>query len=43
VRVIWAATLTDSFESPAKRAMLDILAEVGSDFAANRRALALAS
>jgi DNA-binding transcriptional LysR family regulator len=43
VRVIWAATLTGSFQSPAKRAMLDILAEVGSDFAANRRALALAS
>jgi DNA-binding transcriptional LysR family regulator len=43
VRVIWAATLADSFCSPAKQAMLDILVEVGSDFAENRRALALAS
>jgi DNA-binding transcriptional LysR family regulator len=43
VRVIWAATLKDSFRSPAKQAMLDVLAEVGTEFAANRRALALAS
>jgi DNA-binding transcriptional LysR family regulator len=42
-RVIWAATLADSFRSPAKQAMLDVLAEVGADFAANRRTLALAS
>jgi DNA-binding transcriptional LysR family regulator len=42
-RVIWAATLAESFRSPAKQAMLDVLAEVGADFAANRRTLALAS
>ncbi|MEY2533860.1 MAG: hypothetical protein QOF29_1770 [bacterium] len=42
-RVIWAATLSDSFCSPAKQAMLDILVEVGAAFAENRRALALAS
>jgi DNA-binding transcriptional LysR family regulator len=43
VRVIWAATLSDSYRSPAKQAMLDVLVEVSADFAANRRALALAS
>jgi DNA-binding transcriptional LysR family regulator len=43
VRVIWAATLTDSYRSPAKQAMLDVLVETSADFAANRRALALAS
>jgi DNA-binding transcriptional LysR family regulator len=43
VRVIWAATLRDSYRSPAKQAMLDVLAEVGAEFAENRRALALAS
>jgi DNA-binding transcriptional LysR family regulator len=42
-RVIWAATLRDSYRSPAKQAMLDVLAEVAAEFAANRRALALAS
>jgi DNA-binding transcriptional LysR family regulator len=42
-RVIWAATLSDSFCSPAKQAMLDVLVEVGAAFAENRRALALAS
>src|SRR3954471_2666344 len=42
-RVIWAATMTDSYRSPAKQAMLDVLVETSADFAANRRALALAS
>jgi len=43
VRVIWAATVRDSYRSPAKQAMLDVLAEVGAEFSENRRALALAS
>jgi DNA-binding transcriptional LysR family regulator len=43
VRVIWAATLRDSYRSPAKQAMLEVLVEVGAEFAENRRALALAS
>ncbi|MEA2381947.1 MAG: hypothetical protein QOH72_1918 [Solirubrobacteraceae bacterium] len=43
VRVIWAATLKDSYCSPARQAMLEILTEVGGEFAANRRTLALAS
>ena len=43
VRVIWAATLRDSYCSPAKQAMLDVLAEVSAEFAENRRALSLAS
>src|SRR3954454_18457419 len=43
VRVIWAATLKDSYCSPARQAMLEILSEVGTEFAANRRTLALAS
>src|ERR687886_1937566 len=42
-RVIWAATLKDSYASPARQAMVQILAEVSAEFAANRRALALAS
>lgn len=43
LRVIWAATLKDSYASPARQAMVEVLAEVGAEFAANRRALALAS
>src|SRR3954454_14166175 len=43
VRVIWAATLKDSYCSPARQAMLEILCEVGAEFAANRPTLALAS
>jgi DNA-binding transcriptional LysR family regulator len=43
VRVIWAATLKDSYCSPARQAMLEILVEVAREFAENRRALALAS
>jgi DNA-binding transcriptional LysR family regulator len=43
MRVIWAATLKDSYCSPARQAMLEVLTEVGTEFAANRRALALAS
>jgi molybdate transport repressor ModE-like protein len=43
VRVIWAAMLKDSYASPARQAMVQILAEVSAEFAANRRALALAS
>jgi DNA-binding transcriptional LysR family regulator len=42
-RIIWAATLRDSYASPARVAMLEILAEVGAEFAGNRRQLALAS
>jgi DNA-binding transcriptional LysR family regulator len=42
-RVVWAATLKDSFNSPARQAMLGILVEVGAEFAGNRRQLALAS
>jgi DNA-binding transcriptional LysR family regulator len=42
-RVIWAATMRDSYCSPAKQAMLDVLAEVSAEFVANRRALSLAS
>jgi DNA-binding transcriptional LysR family regulator len=42
-RVIWAATLMDSYASPARQAMVEILAEVAGEFAANRRSLALAS
>ena len=36
------ATLADSFRSPAKQAMLDVLVEVGAEFAQRRDALALA-
>src|SRR3954454_2865309 len=43
VRIIWAAALKDSYASPSRQAMIHILAEVGAEFAANRRALALAS
>src|SRR3954468_18901135 len=43
VRVIWAATLKDSYCSPARQAMLEILCEVGTEFAEHRRTLALAS
>ena len=42
-RVIWAATLRDSYRSPAKQAMIDTLVEVAGEFAENRRALAVAS
>jgi DNA-binding transcriptional LysR family regulator len=42
-RMIWAATLKDSYCSPSRQAMLEILAEVGGEFAGNRRTLALAS
>jgi DNA-binding transcriptional LysR family regulator len=43
VRCIFAATLADSYRSPAKQAMLDILVEVGAEFAGARSELALAS
>jgi len=43
VRVLWAATLKDSYNSPPRQAMLEVLAEVGAEFAENRRVLALAS
>src|SRR3954469_4274586 len=43
VRVLWAATLKDSYCSPARHAMLEVLSEVAAEFAENRRALALAS
>jgi DNA-binding transcriptional LysR family regulator len=43
VRRILAATLTESFCSPARHAMLEILAEVGAEFAGGRQTLALAS
>jgi DNA-binding transcriptional LysR family regulator len=43
IRRIVAATLTDSFRSPAKQAMLDVLAEVATEFRARRTELALAS
>ncbi len=42
-RIIWAATMRDSFCSPAKQAMLDVLAEVGREFSKDRRTLAVAS
>ena len=42
-RIIWAATMRDSFRSPAKQAMLDVLVEVGDEFAGKHRGLALAS
>ena len=42
VRHILAATLAGGFVSPAARAMLDILVEVGAEFEANNRSLALA-
>ncbi len=42
-RHIIAATLAGGFTSPAAAAMLDILAEVGAEFEADNRSLALAS
>jgi DNA-binding transcriptional LysR family regulator len=42
-RRISAAVLDGSFRSPAKQAMLDILVEVGAEFAGRRSELALAS
>jgi DNA-binding transcriptional LysR family regulator len=43
VRRIVAMTLADSFRSPAKQAMLDVLVEIAGDFGARRTELALAS
>ena len=43
VRHIYAATLSGSYCSPAKEAMLAVLCEVGAEFSAGRRELALAS
>ena len=43
VRRIVAATLAGSWSSPGRQAMLDILVEVGAEFTAGRRELALAS
>jgi DNA-binding transcriptional LysR family regulator len=43
VRRIQAVTLAGSWSSPAKLAMLDVLVEVGAEFGAGRKALALAS
>jgi DNA-binding transcriptional LysR family regulator len=42
-RAIVAATLADGWASPAKQAMLDVLRDVGAEFAGERRALAIAS
>jgi DNA-binding transcriptional LysR family regulator len=42
-RQIVAATLKDSFRSPAKQAMLDVLVETGRGFGGKHRRLALAS
>src|SRR4051794_25801556 len=42
-RRIFAATLSAGYESPATAAMLQILREVGCEFEAGRRSLALAS
>jgi DNA-binding transcriptional LysR family regulator len=42
-RRISAALLADGYRSPAALAMLDILADVGSEYEAGRRSLALAS
>ena len=42
-RRIVALTLADSFRSPAKQAMLDVLVEVAGEFGARRTELALAS
>ena len=41
-RRIYAAALHGSFVSPSKQAMLEILVEVGAEFATGRRELALA-
>ncbi|WP_445151544.1 LysR substrate-binding domain-containing protein [Baekduia sp. Peel2402] len=43
VRRIVAVTLSDSYRSPAKQAMLDVLVEVSGAFGARRTELALAS
>jgi len=43
VRRISALTLADSYRSPAKRAMLEVLAQVSEEFGARRTELALAS
>jgi DNA-binding transcriptional LysR family regulator len=43
VRPISALTLADSYRSPAKRAMLDVLVQVSEEFGARRTELALAS
>ncbi len=43
VRTISAGTLAGGYRSPAAEAMLAILAEVGAEFEAGRRSLALAS
>jgi DNA-binding transcriptional LysR family regulator len=43
VRRIVAMTVADSFRSPAKQAMLDVLVEVAGEFGARRTELALAS
>jgi DNA-binding transcriptional LysR family regulator len=43
VRRIFAATLADSYCTPARQAMLDILVEVGTEFSGARSELALAS
>src|SRR3954468_24623707 len=43
VRRIVAATLVDSYRSPARRAMLDVLVEVSAEFGDRRTKLALAS
>jgi DNA-binding transcriptional LysR family regulator len=43
VRRIVATTLADAFRSPAKQAMLDVLAEVSVEFGTRRTELALAS
>jgi DNA-binding transcriptional LysR family regulator len=43
VRRIVAATLVDSYRSPAKQAMLDVLVEVAAEFGDRRTELALAS
>ena len=42
-RIIWAATLKDSYCSPSRQAMVEILAEVAAEFAGKRRTLQLAS
>jgi DNA-binding transcriptional LysR family regulator len=42
-RTIWTAALRDSYCSPARQAMTEILVEVAGEFSANRRTLALAS
>lgn len=40
VRQVFAATLADAWESPAKQAMLDVLLEVSADFSITRTQLA---